>query len=76
MSQIAWRRWLPRFSLKTFLLLWLFGGGGVAWLSLSYSEYLSEQRLLADLTARNPGGTFMTVVVNGETEYFSGNIFM
>lgn len=67
MSQSSKRRWLPRFSLKMFLLFNLLGGGGVAWVSHSYGEYLAEQRLIEDLTKRVRPQSSMTVATNGET---------
>ena len=77
MPQPSKRRcWLPQFTLKTFLLFYLLVGGGVAWVSHSYSEYLAEQRLIEALTKRMSPGSLMTVATNGETTCLVGSYFM
>ena len=69
-------RWLPRYSLKTFLLFYLLMGSGVAWIAGSYSEYLAEQRLLEALAERMPPGSMMRVNTNGDTSYLAGPVLM
>ena len=76
MSQPSKRRWLPRFSLRTFLLFYLLGGVGVAWVSHSCGEYLAEQHLIESLTKRLPPGSVMTVDTNGKTTILVGRTLM
>ena len=46
MAQVTKRRWIPRYSLKTFLLFCVVVGSGTVWVAHSYHEYLSEQKLI------------------------------
>ena len=49
MSKSSKRRWRPRYSLKTYLLVCVLVGSGVVWVSHSCHEYLIEQSLIETL---------------------------
>lgn len=76
MSQPPKRLWRPRFSLKTFLLFCLLSGGGVAWVSHSYREYVTEQKLIETFAKRLPPGSLITVDTNGHTTSLAGGRFV
>ncbi len=76
MPRLSNRRWRPRFGLKTFLMFYLLGGAGVAWVSHSYSEYRAEQQLIRKLAERLSSSNLLTVATNGKTTCLVGNCFM
>ena len=51
MSRPVRRSWLPRYSLKVFLLTAVLGGCGIAWVCCHYHGYLVEQQLVQAITA-------------------------
>jgi hypothetical protein len=59
--------------LKTFLLFYVLGGCGIAWIAHTYSVYLAEQETINVLTTKISQGTVMTVATNDKLTYRTGS---
>ena len=67
---------LPRFSLRTFLLICLVATGGVAWFSHNYRAYVAEQKVIEKLTKSGIPGGYVSVSTNGQPTTLAGSLFL
>lgn len=67
--------WVPRFSLRLFLLASVGLTLATAWLAKEYSTYESEQKLIRSLAESTVKGA-VKVQTNGNSIYLLGGEFM